>query len=224
MRVNPENRDAALSYIDKVYSSMTRAWDLEKRVFDLQVILSVVLIFLSAGLVSVAEDFDFGGGKFKIAPWFLLTLGGILLSYLLTAYFSVADQLVAYRREVKRLYGALGYRDDAIDNPITSPFENPAILHSLGYASMSLRKKSQRSFARKYEVARALGAIVSFWVLLPLGAQVAASWRLAHTFGAWVWIPALALIGLTWIGFSVRFKTYMDGDDTASDHARPADG
>jgi len=222
--MSPENRDAVLSYIDKVYSSMTRSWDLEKRVFDLQVILSVVLIFLSTGLVSVKEDFDFGGGKFKIAPWFLITLGGIFLSYLLTAYFSVAEQLVAYRKEAKRLYSMLGYTDDAIDNPITSPFENPVILHSLGYASMSLRRKSKPLFARKYEVARAISAIVSFWVLLPLGAQVAASWRLAQTFGAWVWMPALALIGLTWTGFSVRFKTYMDRDDTASNPARPADG
>jgi hypothetical protein len=204
--IGADHRDAILSYIDKVYSSMSRAWDLEKRIFNLQVLLSIATISLATHLVTAKDEIELGDITFKIDSQLLMVLGALLVSYLFLVYFSVTEQLNIYRQEIERLYGVLGYSDRLMHDPLTSPFESPDVLHSFRYAFTSLKKtETGSSFMRRYDVVRAVFILLGFWVLLPLGAQLTTTWQLAKCH-SWVWAPALLVIFLTWASFLVKVK------------------
>ena len=104
-----KNNDILLNYIDKLWDTLIATNKQFNTLIALQVIISLILISLSSGIVSVDERYNLLGMNFSSTPWVIL-LGGILFinfSYFYT--FTLIEHARGIRNEIKKKYKEIGY-------------------------------------------------------------------------------------------------------------------
>src|SRR5687767_5555230 len=109
VQIESPPRDATLSYIDKVYTTMSRSWDTANRMLSLQVIVCVVILALSLGAVNADDAADVAGLKLRIPLWVLLTIGSVISSLLTASMWYQEEHAAKLHKELERLYKSLGY-------------------------------------------------------------------------------------------------------------------
>lgn len=192
-----------LNYIDKIYGTMGRVWDGSTRILLTETVLSLLMISLSAGIISVDEQVEFGGLKFKIALWGILGGGALLIGILFMSLLTMETHAWYLAKEIRRLYKAIGYEEKLLDKPAVNPFDTPNILVS-SMSILAIEKRPQRfRFALWFDNVTTAVGVLFLLLILPIGAEVAAGLRLSSSFGWkwWTWLPFAILILINLLSF-----------------------
>jgi hypothetical protein len=148
---------------------------------------------LGSGVVSVEDQIEINGLKFKIALWIILGGGTLLIESLFISFFALdghADQLEA---EILRLYSRLNYSDQGMFDEQTSPFKNSAAYNAI------LGPTQKSKYSKLPKVVRLFDTLIRWLfvplvtLILPIVAQIFAARRLSSFFGHWIWVPFIVL-------------------------------
>jgi hypothetical protein len=95
--MSEKNTDSAVvfNYIDKVYTSLGRAWVLENRVISSTIVLSVLLLIVSVGIVSPQESFSFMGVGLVVSFAGFLAGGIVTVTALVIFFYSLGIRTTA---------------------------------------------------------------------------------------------------------------------------------
>lgn len=191
------DKEVVLHHIDKLYLTQNVVWQSMNRIVLAVIAISLLLIALSTGFISLEEAIDVGGIRLKVSLAVLLSGGACSIAAFLTAFLSQWNHADQYGAEIKRLYGTLNYKTPLDSKPDVDAFEVPSFYQSLN-ADMIRSQTSSNTFVQWSSLLVAAFTLAVL-VVVPIGAQVAAGLRVASLFGWRWWIVALfmLLVGLT---------------------------
>lgn len=197
-RLKDPDQAVVLNYIDKVYASLGRAWILENRLTLVTLILSLLLLIISAGVVSPQERFSFGGLELAASLAGFLAGGIVIVTSLVIFFYSLAVRTVALQNEIRRLYATINYRRErnAMVDALTSPFQGENAIAMLLGPLLSERIRPKNKMIEHYDRIVAL-SILFLIILLPMAAEAAALLKLAAIVGwerYWLWLPLILFI------------------------------
>lgn len=203
---NPPDKDITLHYIDKTYDTMKHLWESATRILMTETILSFLVICLSSGIVSMEDQVEISGLKFKIALWLILGGGSLAISVLFMAFYTLDSHSNRLANKIRQLYESLDYKEKSLSDPSISPFDTPNILISAINLILSEKKPRYRYAIWFDNVTTSIGVLMLL-LLLPLGAEICAGVKVASSFGWkwWSWLP-FAILVITTIS---SFITYL---------------
>ena len=181
-----ERKDLVQSHIDKLFSNLQRTWDARGRLFIATTILSVILIGISSGTLTEISDISAGGLNIKVSVTVLMCVGIFGVTILFGALAAIDFHSDRIRDEIARLYNSIGYNDPGLVDNTRTPLEGTHVLLVV-LGSWMTREKGSHWLISVNDILGAIIASVAF-VLLPIGAQIAASiWLVAQY--SWHWLP-----------------------------------
>src|SRR5215203_2277675 len=101
---NDSDEAIVLNYIDKLYASQTRLWDISGRLTTVAVTLSLLTLITASNVVSVGENFSVLGISFKVAVPTLLAGSVIAIAIILYVVQRLTEQQDRLHDEMTRLY------------------------------------------------------------------------------------------------------------------------
>jgi hypothetical protein len=180
--MSEKNTDTAvvLNYIDKVYTSLGRAWVLENRVILSTIVLSLILLILSVGLVSPQESFSFMGVGLVVSFAGFLAGGIVMVSSLVVFFYSLGVRTTALQNELRRLYATINYEEEraAMADALTGPFQGENVVAVLLAPLLSERIRPNRQIVGLYDRIVALSVLIPI-TLLPFAAEATTFLKLA---------------------------------------------
>jgi hypothetical protein len=207
-----DTRDLTLHYLGEVTVGLSKCYDRAHRALVSEVLLSLIVLALCAGLVSAADEVEISGLKFELSSWVLLAGGATLLLPLLASYASQTAQAARLRQEVVALYRKLGFEYAGLDDRARSPFVPPVV----GPLTAGLLGRARRPLWMRvlYDWPLTL-VLAGAVVLLPLAAQTAAMLKLTSAFGwrLYIWLPLSVLVlvtAISVIGGIARDPSYAE--------------
>lgn len=194
---NDSNEALVLNYIDKLYASQNRLWDISGRLTTVAVTLSLLTLITASNVVSVGENFSVLGVSFKVAVPTLLAGSVFAIAIVLYVVQRLTEQQDRLHEEMTRLYEQIGFEERGIEGALT-PLRRPSVWSALTMPSIMRMQKDDGAS----EVS-ALGAGISLAIVflvaefLPLVAQVLASLKAASLWEwpFWVWLLILPICG-----------------------------
>lgn len=181
-----ERKDLVQSHIDKLFSNLQRTWDTRGRLFIALTILSVILIGISSGTLTEISEISAGGLNIKVSVTVLMCVGIFGVTILFGALAAIDLRSGRIRNEIARLYNSIGYNDPGLVDDVRTPLEDTHVL-LVALGPWVTREKGSHWLISVNNILGVIIAGVAF-VLLPIGAQIAASiWLVAQY--SWHWLP-----------------------------------
>jgi hypothetical protein len=144
------SKEVKLAYIDNVYNTLKAFWGLRGRLALAVVVLSLTLLAITTGVVSTNESFTFFGVALEIRLPIFLAAGAIVLAALFVSWYAVLLRVHHLYNEIRRLYKSLDYSDEAMDDPLTSPFHSATFYGALRAPASSRGGKSTGPLVNAY--------------------------------------------------------------------------
>lgn len=194
------DKDIVLSHIDKTYNTLQKLWESMSRALLTQNLLSLLIIILSSGIISVDEQVDVSGLKFKVALWLILGGGALFISILFMTFFTLDYHAAELSSEIIRLYKLIGYNSESFHQTLKNAFETPNFItsflgtHSVDYSNKNYSKK-RTAFLSIDDATTGIGTLIVS-LILPIAAEVAAGIKVASSFEWkwWSWLPFVLII------------------------------
>jgi hypothetical protein len=205
------DKDVVLNYIDKVYLTQTRIWESMNRIVISELILSLVIIALSSGIISLDETIEVTGFKIKLSLTVLLSSGALIIAALFTVFFSQLQHSFKFEEKLDRLYASIGYEVSSVLDHDVQAFEHPGFYLSV-LATTSRRKKYSGELVKWFYKSFGLVAALGVLIFIPLTAQVLAGLKVAALFGRPWWIyltfAVLVVFTITFLVISIYESEY----------------
>jgi uncharacterized integral membrane protein len=197
----PNDSDGALvlNYIDKLYASLNRLWDISGRLTTVAVTLALLTLITASNVVTVGEDFSVLGIPFKVAVPTLLAGSVIAIAILLYVVQRLTEQQDRLREEITKLYKQIGLEERGLEKEALTPLQRPSAYSAL---AMPFAIHAQNDGASEdvsevsaIEAYTSLAILFSVGELLPLVAQVLAWLKAASLWEwpYWVWLLVLPI-------------------------------
>jgi hypothetical protein len=183
-----------LNYIDKVAQASVSISKSESRLLLVSWILSVLLLAISTGVVSLNGEYSVAGLKISIPLPVALWSGGTVLAILSVAHMAIHEYSEAFLSEIERLYKDLDYQ---VPMDKAHPFEANDAVDAI-WARFA-KQTPPGLLAAIFDVVGTyilLGAVM----ILPIVTEVVVVLALARTVGwelGWAWVPAILLVIIT---------------------------
>jgi hypothetical protein len=208
------DKETVLHHIDKLYSTQALIWESLNRIVLTEVILSVVLIALSSGIISLDESVEITGLKIKISLSVVLSVGAVLIAMLMTQFVSQFRHSFIFRDKIEALYSSLGYTDPARETKAEA-FSPPGSFWSI---FATTKDTSSNWFISTFSVSFSILMLLGVLAIMPLIAQVVCGLKVAALFGYQWWIYLLfgLLVVFTIIFIFIAFYEEKTKADTPS--------
>ena len=183
MPTNNRSQDETLPlhYIDKIHAVLIETGRGINYAMIATVVLSIVVLSLSAGAISVDKEFSFGGLKFEVTSWVVL-FGGTSLICVLHIYFLALSNHEHHLREIIiRLYKSVGLSDESLNETKIHPLESPnmfALIFEETYVGKSALTKNF------FGVIDTVLLLTLF--LLPLAVEIIVGYKVSSLLN-WAW-------------------------------------
>src|SRR5690242_13219913 len=115
MSTTPD-KDITLHYIDKTIDALKETDKFMNRSFIAMIIISLILITISAGIVSVDKSVSINGFSLSAPSSLLLVLGIWTIEALLVYLFSFSNRALSLESTLIRLYNSIGYTDESMSD------------------------------------------------------------------------------------------------------------
>jgi hypothetical protein len=188
-----------LSYIDKVYNTLSAFWRLRGYLVLAVGVLSLILLAIATGVASPrASDFSLGlaGLELKLPLAGFLVAGAAVLAALVVSLYAVLFRSDCLYLEIRTLYeDGLEYKLASMRDPLRNPFHSVTFYGALRapYLSEHWWRRKQGFLVRAYDRLSAHGAAHLFVVGLPIATEGVILWQLATTFNLRQALSALAV-------------------------------
>jgi helix-turn-helix protein len=126
------DRQTTLNYLDKVYTAYQAISGGYNRFAFLMLAVSVVVLALSGGAVSTADELTVSGIGLRIPFVVFMTTGAILPAIFIVIIGNLEWLRFVYRRDIDRIYENLKL-DDLSWNLPADPFTLVGVLDAVGY-------------------------------------------------------------------------------------------
>src|SRR5215510_928056 len=169
-------RQLILHYIDKTHQTYLEIWRSFNRTAIFQILLSLLVIALSTGLISVTQEISITGHKLESSYWLVLFVSlwilGCCFAYLiaLTIHGEYLEAIIF------RLYKKIGFEDETLNRKL-HPLAPPDIFNL-----MTLHFDS-----KVFEVIMLL-LLAAVTLLIPIAAEIMAGYRLIVILGVKWWL------------------------------------
>jgi hypothetical protein len=185
--VEKPDKELALHYIDKLYSTQCLIWESMNRILITEIILSVVLISIASGTVSLDEAVEVTGLKIKISLSVVLSAGAIIIAMLFTQFVSQFNHSHKFRDKITELYSKIEYSDPGREIEAQA-FEAPGSFWSI---IATTRGDTSNWFVDTFSISFSMFIVIGIMAIMPLIAQIACGLKVAALFGHRWWIYLL---------------------------------
>jgi hypothetical protein len=193
----PSDSDKALvlNYIDKLYASLYRFWDISARLTAVAVTLALLTLITASNVVTVGEDFSVFGIGFKVAIPTLLAGSVIAITILLYVVQRLTEQQDRLSEEITRLYKQIGLEERGIEEDAVTPLQRPSVYNALIKPFTTHLQNGGASEVSPLKAYISYAIVLSVGEFLPLVAQVLAWLKAASLWGwpHWAWLLVLPI-------------------------------
>jgi hypothetical protein len=208
---NPD-KDIVLHYIDKLYSTQAKIWESMNRIVLTEVILSIILISLSSGIISLDENVEVTGLKIKISLSVVLSLGSLIIATLFTQFASQLKHSFTFREKIEELYSSLGYSVPLLDTK-SEAFQPPGFFGSI---VATIRDDSSNKFISGFSILFTIIMLGGVMIIMPVAAQIACGLKVAALFDHRWWIYLLFGVLVIFTILFIFITTYEERSNVES--------
>lgn len=193
----------SLHGVDRSYDFLQRLWDTSNRLLLSVTISSVLLIGIAVGMLTVDEQVEILGLKFKLASWVIFGGGAFVIAMLLMSFHTIEAHAMVVGDAVRDLYKSAG-AEQLLKYPLDGIFDTPNVMVS---AVSFLNEEAQpKRFKTLVKTDNAATLVIVFILIigLPLAAEIMAGIRIAslYSWRWWAWSPFVGLILLNLASFA----------------------
>jgi hypothetical protein len=204
---NTAQKDIVLNHIDKLYATLTKIWDSANHIILSETILTLILIIISTGFVTV-DEVSVIGIKFKVSLITILLLGITFVTILHIALLYQLNKATIFVFEISRLYKSINYIEE--ETAKADAFNFHTIYTSMAEPFVHMKEDSNL-LIKIYHTTIGVIAIL-FFVVLPIIAQIAAGLKIIALYGWSIWAVAFlsSVVILTLVCIFVHWASMED--------------
>jgi hypothetical protein len=186
----PDEKDLLQDYIDKAYEGLKETGKSINRVIILSISLSLIIITVSTGIVSLGQNFSIFGLNFGIPGWIILLAGSWIIGALYIYLISLLKRNTILENSIQKYY-------QTVNNSINSKVSLIKSLDIFTIVIFTIKDYSLHGILFFFNFAL-VGIVAISIFLIPIAAQIFAAYKMLVIFsGAW-WLlisfPFLILI------------------------------
>jgi hypothetical protein len=177
-----DEKELLQNYIDKAYEGLNEIGKTINNVILLSISLSLIIITISTGIVSVSQKFSIFGLDFTIPSWIVLLGGPWLIGALYIYLISLLKRNTVLENSIQKYY-------QVVNAKVHSKVPLIKSLDIFTIVIFTIRDYSTHRAMLLFNLI--LGIIVAIAIFLfPIAAQITAAYRMLSIFGSAWWVIA----------------------------------